>query len=118
MASTLPEKIGDKIQRASNHAKFMMTRSRSRFLKLPRRRWRCRRCCVRASPRKKPIRAIVPFTPGSTIDLLGRIALDPGSHRVGQIIVVENKAGAGGTIGSFEALIKREIASNLAVSLD
>ena len=37
---------------------------------------------------------------------------------VGQIIVVENKAGAGGTIGSFEALIKREIASNLAVSLD
>jgi tripartite-type tricarboxylate transporter receptor subunit TctC len=50
--------------------------------------------------------------------LLGRIALDPGSHRVGQTVVVENKAGAGGAIGSFDALIKREIASNLAVSLD
>jgi len=49
--------------------------------------------------------------------LLGRIVLDPVSHRLGQTIVVENKAGAGGTIGSFDALIKREIASNLAVSL-
>jgi len=59
----------------------------------------------------------VRFTPGSTIDLLCPIVLDPGSHRFGQTIVVENKAGAGGTIGSFDALIKREIASNLAVSL-
>jgi hypothetical protein len=50
--------------------------------------------------------------------LLGRIVLDPGSHRLGQTIVVENKANAAGTIGSFDALIKREIASNLVVSLD
>jgi len=49
--------------------------------------------------------------------LLGRIVLDPVSHRLGQTIVVENKAGAEGTIDSFDALIKREIASNLAVSL-
>jgi tripartite-type tricarboxylate transporter receptor subunit TctC len=53
-------------------------------------------------PTEKPIRAIVPFTPGSTIDLLGRIVLNPVSHRLGQTIVVENKAGAGGTIGSAQ----------------
>ena len=48
----------------------------------------------------KPIRAIVPFTPGSTIDVIGRIALEPLSTALGQPIVVENRGGAGGTIGT------------------
>lgn len=48
----------------------------------------------------KPIRAIVPFTPGSTIDVIGRIALEPLSAALGQPIVVENRGGAGGTIGT------------------
>jgi tripartite-type tricarboxylate transporter receptor subunit TctC len=48
----------------------------------------------------KPIRAIVPFGPGSTIDLIGRIVLDPLSAALGQPIVVENRGGAGGSIGS------------------
>ena len=48
----------------------------------------------------KPIRAIVPFSPGSTIDIIGRIVLDPLSAALGQYIVVENRGGAGGTIGS------------------
>ena len=46
------------------------------------------------------IRAVVPFAPGSTIDIVGRIVLDPLSARLGQTIVVENRAGAGGSIGS------------------
>lgn len=48
----------------------------------------------------KPIRAIVPFSPGSTIDVIGRIVLEPLSAALGQPIVVENRGGAGGTIGS------------------
>jgi tripartite-type tricarboxylate transporter receptor subunit TctC len=48
----------------------------------------------------KPIRAVVPFGPGSTIDVLGRIVLDPLSAALGQPIVVENRGGAGGSIGS------------------
>jgi len=48
----------------------------------------------------KTIRAIVPFGPGSTIDVIGRIVVDPLSAALGQAIVVENRGGAGGSIGS------------------
>jgi tripartite-type tricarboxylate transporter receptor subunit TctC len=48
----------------------------------------------------KPIRAVVPFGAGSTIDVLGRLVLEPLSAALGQPIVVENRGGAGGTIGS------------------
>lgn len=48
----------------------------------------------------KPIRAIVPFGPGSTIDIIGRIVLEPLSVALGQPIVVENRGGAGGSIGA------------------
>ncbi len=48
----------------------------------------------------RPIRAVVPFTAGSTIDVIGRIVLDPLSAALGQSIVVENRGGAGGSIGT------------------
>lgn len=48
----------------------------------------------------KPIRAVVPFGAGSTIDIIGRIVLEPLSAALGQPIVVENRGGAGGSIGS------------------
>ena len=51
----------------------------------------------------KPIRAIVPFTPGSTTDVVGRIVLHELSAALGQNIVVENRSGAGGTIGTAVA---------------
>ena len=53
-----------------------------------------------AWPSEKVIRAVVPFGPGSTIDIIGRVVLDPLSSALGQTIVVENRGGAGGTIGS------------------
>jgi len=53
-----------------------------------------------AWPAGKPIRAIVPFSAGSTIDILGRIVLDPISHQLGQTVVIENRGGAGGSLGS------------------
>jgi tripartite-type tricarboxylate transporter receptor subunit TctC len=48
----------------------------------------------------KPIRAIVPFAAGSTTDIVPRVIFDQLSTQLGQSIVVENRAGAGGTIGS------------------
>jgi tripartite-type tricarboxylate transporter receptor subunit TctC len=53
-----------------------------------------------AWPKDKIIRAVVPFTAGSTIDITGRVVLDPLSEQLGQTIIVENHGGAGGTIGS------------------
>ena len=46
------------------------------------------------------IRAMVPFSAGSTLDIVGRLVLDPLSTQLGQTIVVENRGGAGGTIGT------------------
>jgi tripartite-type tricarboxylate transporter receptor subunit TctC len=52
----------------------------------------------------RPIRAIVPFSAGSTIDVIGRIVAEPLSAGLGQPIVIENRGGAGGTIGTAFAV--------------
>ncbi len=48
----------------------------------------------------KPIRIIVPVTPGSALDLTARVIGDRLSTQLGQTVVVENRTGAGGTIGA------------------
>jgi len=48
----------------------------------------------------KPVRAMIPFTAGSTIDIVGRIVTDPLAAQLGQPIVIENRGGAGGSIGT------------------
>ena len=47
----------------------------------------------------KPIRIIVPFSAGSGTDIVARTVADQLSKQIGQTIVVENRVGAGGTIG-------------------
>jgi tripartite-type tricarboxylate transporter receptor subunit TctC len=59
-----------------------------------------RRVFADAWPKDKIVRAVVPFAAGSTIDIIARIVLDPLSTQLGQTIVVENRGGAGGAIGS------------------
>ncbi len=49
---------------------------------------------------RRSIRAIVPFLAGSAIDIIARIVLEPLSAQLGQPIVVDNRGGAGGTIGA------------------
>ncbi|MFZ0846418.1 MAG: tripartite tricarboxylate transporter substrate binding protein [Pseudolabrys sp.] len=48
----------------------------------------------------KPIRAIIPFGPGSATDVIPRVVFDKLSSLLGQQIVVENKGGAGSTLGT------------------
>jgi tripartite-type tricarboxylate transporter receptor subunit TctC len=48
----------------------------------------------------KPIRAIVPLSAGSAVDIIPRIVFEQLSAQLGQSIVIENRPGASGTIGS------------------
>src|SRR5580704_10786242 len=48
----------------------------------------------------KPIRMIVPFPPGSTTDVVARVLGQSLSVRLGQPLVIENRAGASGNIGA------------------
>ncbi len=50
----------------------------------------------------KPIRIIVPFTPGSATDVMARIVGERLNAAWGQPVVVDNRPGAGGTIGIRE----------------
>jgi tripartite-type tricarboxylate transporter receptor subunit TctC len=50
----------------------------------------------------KPIRIIVPFTAGSGTDIIARTIAEPMSRSLGQPIVIENRPGAGGTLGAAQ----------------
>jgi len=51
----------------------------------------------------RPIRLIIGFPAGGSTDIVGRVVAQKLSERLGQAVVVENKGGAGGTIGTDAA---------------
>jgi len=51
----------------------------------------------------KPIKFIVPYPPGGGTDVIARIVQEPLSSNLGQQVIIENRGGAGGSIGSEAA---------------
>lgn len=49
----------------------------------------------------KPIRLVIPYTPGGSIDNVGRLVADQLQRQLGQAIVIENMPGASGLLGSL-----------------
>jgi tripartite-type tricarboxylate transporter receptor subunit TctC len=58
--------------------------------------------CAQAAWPSKPVRMIVPFTAGSVTDIIARTVADSMSKSLGQPVLIENKPGAGGTIGAAQ----------------
>src|SRR5258707_833131 len=64
----------------------------------------CTGACAQIYP-VRPVRIIVPYAPGGGVDIVARALGQELTKRLGQQIVIENKTGAGGNIGS-EAVAK------------
>ncbi len=48
----------------------------------------------------RPLRLVIPWPPGGTNDIVGRLVADGMAHRLGQPVVIENRGGAGGALGA------------------
>lgn len=64
----------------------------------------------------KPIKLVVSYPPGGTVDAVARIIATPLSQRLGQPVIVDNRGGAGGAIGGD--LVAKSAADGYTVLLD
>jgi tripartite-type tricarboxylate transporter receptor subunit TctC len=59
---------------------------------------------AQAWPTKQPIKLVAVFPPGGSVDQVARILSGPLSQQLGQSVVVENRGGASGVIGTAGVL--------------
>ena len=52
----------------------------------------------------KPVRLIIPFPPGGSNDIVGRLIATKLSERLGKQVVVDNRGGAGGVLGTRDGV--------------
>ena len=64
----------------------------------------------------KPVRIVIPYAPGGSADLLARLVSEKLSRRMGQQFFTENRAGAGGAIGSEQVARAAPDGYNLVLS--
>jgi tripartite-type tricarboxylate transporter receptor subunit TctC len=57
-------------------------------------------CFSQSDYPNKPVKLIIGFAPGGSTDIIGRLIAQKLGERLGQTVIVENRAGAGGTIGA------------------
>ena len=73
---------------------------------------------AQTSSGQPPLRLIVPFTPGTGIDLIARTVGPKLGERLGRAVVVENRAGASGNIGTEAVVRAAPNGSTLLVSVN
>ena len=64
----------------------------------------------------KPVQLQIPFAPGGTTDIVGRVISEPLGKALGQSVVVINKAGGGGVVGATETARATPDGYSLAVA--
>lgn len=73
---------------------------------------------AQGSASQTPVRLVVPFTPGTGIDLIARQIASPLSERLKRPVFVENKPGASGNIGTLDVIRSAADSATLLVSVN